>query len=118
MANEDVTKLPKWAQAEIARLNANVASWKAKAEAAMSPNAEGTDTFIDAGLPSEPNRGLPPGSHVCFRIGPAHSDVIECYVSTRHGKSGEAVVFVWAPGGDLMVLPSSSNVALLTAGRR
>lgn len=62
MRDNDITKLPKWAQNEISRLNANVEYFK---EQVRSTEHEDTDTRIRHW--EEPNQHLPNGARVEFK---------------------------------------------------
>lgn len=94
----DVTKLPKWAQDEIARLTGNVAYWKQKAEA----GPENADTFVDSHFDS-PGKPLGQSPRISFRLDPEDwQETIEVY------REGDGVV-VRSPLC-INVQPQSGNV--------
>lgn len=83
-------RLPKWAQAELTRLRANVKSAERAAYEAL--NSDETDTYIETDWPRV-KRGLPAGMTVHFRV-------------------GGTVVGVRVEGGCLRVLSCTSGISI------
>ncbi len=69
--NTDITRLPKWAQAEITRLTANINYYKEKL--AGFEGEVKTNVFIREGLDTTP---LPKDSHIEFSFGETHIDKV------------------------------------------
>ncbi len=96
----DRTKLPKWAQDELTRLESDVARWKAKYEAGPADS----DTFADDYLSRRP---LGTGERIVFVIEPGkvgHS--IERRIDARLvGRELE----VHGYADSLAIIPSASN---------
>lgn len=66
---EDTSKLPKWAQNKIARLQSDADYWRVKAHAAAGTDGSTTDTYIQELQDNRfVERGLPPGTPVIFRL--------------------------------------------------
>jgi hypothetical protein len=98
-------KLPLWAQSELEKLRANVAHWKGLANAVAGEHGE-TDACIE-GLLGEPDRGLPPGSTVTFKLGPEHHDRVRVKVL----EDFDGVKYLRVMGASaLFVKPAASNV--------
>lgn len=101
----DTSKLPKWAQQRIEKLEGDVAYWRRKVTEAVSGD---TDTFIDE-FPELV--GLPRGSRIVFCL-PDLSQIEtrvqdkSLYVAARGG------------GGPLEIQPEVSNVVRIKVGRR
>lgn len=92
----DRTRLPKWAQREIERLENDLASANRK----LAEGPEDSDTFADPY--SDTPRPLGKGTSVEFRLGPEIADKI--HVRIERGK-------VNVYGGDyLRIYPQASNV--------
>ncbi len=63
-ANEDVTKLPRWAQHHIAKLEADIAYYGEKFKAM---DAQQSEVYIERGFADE-NIFLPPNSRIAFTL--------------------------------------------------
>ncbi len=101
-------RLPKWAQQEITRLNANVEYWKARA----TVGPENSDTFLDPyGDPPTPLGKRPV---VEFHLGPDRfNDRIR--VNVEAGGRGELYV---AGGTTLKITPWATNVVKISTEKR
>ena len=100
-------KLPKRALDQIARAQAETASWKAKALAATSLDPDGTPVRL-SGYGVEPDRGLPPKAIVEFRLGSRRLRVM-----IEDTSCGLALTVRSSDGG-ILVHPAASNVIHVT----
>lgn len=101
----DITKLPKWAQSEIKRLNNNVESLSAR----LAAGPEDSDTFADPY--AETPRPLGQGTTVEFRL--SDGDAWGNRIRVR-AKKGALYVL----GGDgIAVFPQSSNTLVIKSER-
>ena len=100
-AARDVTRLPQWAQAELAGLAHSVQYWKERA-GVVEGEATGKVWYERSILPSS-HIPLPDGARVEFRVGSGRWDTI-C-VSLK----GDAIE-IYSTNGTLSVLPHVSNV--------
>ena len=99
----DITKLPKWAQAEIERLTRDLESAYAK----LNVGPEDSDTFADPY--SEARQPLGKGTSIVFEFGEGHGKRINARLE------GETLV---VQGGDsLIVQPRASNSIYLRTER-
>ena len=93
----DISKLPKWAQAELLRLESDVDYWKARA----TEGPEDSDTFIHSYLDPTP---IGKGPIVRFQL--TGDDQFRDAIQVR--RDGDAI---YVSGGDtLQVEPRASNV--------
>ena len=107
----DISKLPKWAQAEISRLTANEKHWK---DAAMEMETGDTNVFQrDYGdFPANDRKPMKRDSHILFV-----TDDTEFEVGFRDGEL--EVTVNGSRGHDrLAVLPRSSNVVVVGGRER
>ena len=103
----DATKLPKWAQAEIARLERSVAYWQAKASEGPEDSTVFLDDFSDAPRP------LGEDPIITFkRCGMGLADI-----RVSRMKPGSNVLDISCTEGTLEVTPQSGNVIRVRAGR-
>ena len=103
----DITKLPKWAQAEIERLERSVEHWKA----AASVGPENSTVFADAY--SDAPRPLGEDPVIQFsKCGMGFADIRISRV-----KPGSNVLDISCTEGTLEVSPQSGNVIRVRAGR-
>ena len=100
-------KLPKRALDQIARAQAETASWKAKALAATSLDPDGTPVRL-SGYGVEPDRGLPPKAIIEFRLGGLR---ISVYLDDAF--CGPSLTIRSSDGG-ILVHPTASNVIHVT----
>jgi hypothetical protein len=92
-------KLSKQAQAQIDGLKLEVAHWRAKALAVANVDSGSTNVVL-YGMGMDPDRGLPPNSHIRFSVGGRRFDV---------HIDGDSLA-IRALDGMLAVRPSVSNV--------
>jgi hypothetical protein len=99
MTRGDVTKLPKWAQFEIQRLEQDNATYLARL-------SEGPDSDTFADPYSDAKRPLGKGTIIQFDLGERFGQRINCRIDTL--QNGERVLDVM--GGDTVTIePQSSN---------
>jgi hypothetical protein len=101
-----VKNLPKRAQREIARLQEEVASWKAKALAVASADPDATNVVLHGNV-IDPDRGLPPDSRIVFRVGGRSFEV---------HPDGDSIS-IRGLDSAIVVYPSVSNVIRIKADR-
>lgn len=101
----DISKLPKWAQAEIWRLQRNESSYLAR----LSAGPDDSDTFADPY--SDAPRPLGTGTSVEFRL-----DDVKVRVRVNRTRDGRPYLDV--NGGDsVAVYPHASNAIMVRAER-
>lgn len=104
--NEDVTKLPKWAQARIHSLESEVTNLKTHV-AEISTDHEGTNVVIDQHH-VYPDVGLPEFSQILFYLGNGRDrwrDVVEIRISRSNPERLE----LRGTDSGLRIIPSSYN---------
>lgn len=106
--------LPKWAQAELQRLRANVEHYKQEAWSATTPGVSDTQLETYDLTQTERNRGLPPGATIKFILGP--DEYAQCRV--REHRRGEKVLEVMVQGGTAAIEPRAANVFYISAAER
>jgi hypothetical protein len=106
-ANEDITRLPKWAQDRITNAEAHVTSLKARL-AEVSGQHEGSNVAVD-GHHVYPDVTLPNNSGILFYLGSDRDrwkNTVEIQVREKQGKIGLEI-----RGADkgIRLIPSSYN---------
>lgn len=111
MTMKDITRLPKWAQAEISRLQANNASLKQElAIAKQLPDTDDDCIIID---PYDEPVFLHKRRHVTFRVNGRKIDV-----DIRNGYDGVPTLKVSAnSGGSVSITPVAANVVYVSTDR-
>lgn len=112
----NVEKLPKWAQAEIADLESRVADAERLAEdARLATDPASTNTYVE---PYFGDRiGLPNGERVVFRVtDPVRGFEQKVYVRVQNGSEGPYLA-LHADGGALVITPVVTNVINLRVAR-
>lgn len=107
-ADEDWTKLPKWAQSRLRVLEANYESLR---ERLAAMDAGQTDTWMER---SQEKIHLPQGVAITFRT--RHGE-IQCRVLGESEMNGEAGVLYVNSGGRIVIRPQVSNAIDLTVER-
>lgn len=88
MSTNDVTKLPKWAQADIERLSSAVEYHKARLRESIARGEDASDTLVYMGY-GEEHVGLPKGTPIRFQTDTgqiqvrAEGDHVE--ITSHHG---------------------------------
>jgi hypothetical protein len=91
------SKLPKWAQNELAKLRANAEHYKKEAWSATTPGV--SNTFLETYGDSN-NLGLPPDSHIGFRLG---NNRLVCRITPEGLRVGNAI----------LVSPAAANLVYI-----
>lgn len=94
----DITKLPKWAQTEIERLQADLDYYREKLRQVGDGD---TEVWVRSHAIGE-HEPLPRGTHIIFKLPNGGTEV---------SAVGETLELYGRSGGSLAVLPRSSNVA-------
>ena len=105
-ANEDVSRLPKWAQSRIATLENEVKNLRAHVEE-ISADHEGTNVVIDQHH-VYPDVGLPESSQILFYLGKGRDrwrDAVEIRIPRGNPERLE----IRGPDSGLRIIPSSYN---------
>lgn len=103
----DVTKLPKWAQQEIARLERSVEHWQGVASQGSEDSTVFADAYSDAPRPL--------GEDPVITFSPIGMGIGSIRVT--RSKRGSNVIEVMANEGVLEVSPQSSNVIRVRVNR-
>ena len=106
MENRDTSKLPKWAQLEIERLQRNAEHYQRERRAIDA--GESNVLVVDY---ANGNINLPPNSTIRFVMGPGENEYIEAGVNHYHKNA----IYINSGTGSLYVRPVASNA--LTVGR-
>lgn len=114
MADNDVSKLPKWAQRKIAQLEREVEDLSALVVGDVNPDE--TNVFIDRFQDATP---LPRGSHVRFNLASSGveapwSERVEVYLVDRGG----GTVLEIQGGSAITIQPVATNAAQIAMRRR
>lgn len=114
---QSLARLPKWVGEEIAVLERSVKYWQTAAHAAADVDAGQTNVIIDSPLEGR-DYGLPPNSHVVFRLQqnePRYARPNEVIVSIAHDDPTCLIINGRGPVCAIKVLPRAANMIYVTA---
>lgn len=108
---EDISKLPKWAQNRIAKLESDCTYYKDRMETVMPPAAENADLVVRH--VSDRPLMLPPSSRICFRLPGGLVEV--CFASPQETLEPRVHVHVSSLTGiaEALISPRYSNSFLV-----
>jgi len=106
----DLSKLPQWAQKEIARWKRDAAHWQALAERRYTTQESDVAMTEGAG-----EIALPPGSTIKFRVGADWEHFIE--VRAIPWRTGQKAIDVRG-GASIKILPRAGNAVAIAIAER
>lgn len=108
MTEEELAKLPKWAQRKYQQQAVITKSLQERLDVLEGRPQKGSDTFVDNWRQSRESVGLEPGARIRFIV---QNDEITAYVV--HGE----LHILGRTGKDLHVVPRSGNYLLIVGGK-
>lgn len=116
MVTEDISRLPKWAQRKIGRLENEVASLKLALES-VGKDHPGTNVKISGFSIMGPDTELPKNAEVQFYLGAGPYKQYVNMISVRHANDTFGELSVHSSAGPLIIQPSVSNHVYLSIAR-